>query len=144
MNGTHAGHFLVEMDGVTAIEATEVTGLKLTHEPFEIRTGNRAMPIYGRGKSKIEPVTLKHAKALNAAGREIFQYFSDYVNGLIVEKRNFRVIQLEEDGFTTHAVYDAVDCVPKEFSCDQKADGNEPAYYSVVLQPTDLFVDTNG
>lgn len=143
--GTHSGHFLVEMDGVSVIEATEVTGLKKVHEPVEIKTGNRAMPTYARGKSKAEPITLKHAFALNRSGREIFQYFNAYCAGLLTEKRSFRVIQLNEDGFSTHGVYELIDCVPKEFAIEgNKADGSDAAYYTVVLQPTDMFVDTDG
>lgn len=144
-NGTHSGHFLVEFDGVAVLEATEVTGIKKTHEPVEIKVGTRALPTYARGKSKIEPVTLKHAFALNRSGREIFNYFNAYCAGLTTEKRNFRVVQLHEDGLTTAGVYELYDCVPKEFAIEgNKADGNDPAYYTVVLQPSDLIVDTDG
>lgn len=144
MRGTHSGHFLVEMDGVTAIEATEVTGFKKTHEPVEIKTGNRPMPTYARGKSKVEPITLKHAIALNAAGREIVDYIQAYCAGQTVQKRNFRVIQLHEDGATIAAVYECYDCVPKEFAIEgNKADGSDAAYFTAVLQPEDVQFDLN-
>ncbi|HMU34481.1 MAG TPA: phage tail protein [Pyrinomonadaceae bacterium] len=142
MPGTHSGHFLVEMDGVAAIEATQVSGLKKTHEPAEIKTGTRPMPFYARGKSKCETVTMKHAVALNATGREIFRYFNDYCEGLTTEKRNFRVVQLAEDGAGIAGIYDCIDCVPKEFSVeDNKGDGSDAAFFNVVLQPTDLRID---
>ncbi|HEV7701064.1 MAG TPA: phage tail protein [Pyrinomonadaceae bacterium] len=145
MQGTHAGHFLVEFDGVAALEATEVTGVGLTHEPVEIKVGTRALPVYSRGKSKIEPVTIKHAVAINSSGRELSRYFQDYSQGLTTEKRSFRVIQLREDGFTPHSIHELIDCVPKSYKPgDNKADGADAAYFMVELQPSDIIADTDG
>jgi hypothetical protein len=133
------------MDGVAALEATEVSGIGLTHEPAEIMVGTRALPIYSRGKSKVEPVTIKHAFALNSSGRELAQYFADYVQGITTEKRSLRVIQLREDGFTPHSIHEMVDCVPKSYKPESnKADGKDAAYFTVELQPSDLFVETDG
>ena len=145
MNGTHGGHFLVEYDGVSALEATEVTGIEKEHEPFELKVGTRAMPVYGRGKSKVAPITFKHAFALNTSGREIFDYFNLYTQGLTTEKRNFRVIQLQEDGLTPHGEYDLIDCVPVKFKVeDSKADSKDAAFYTFTIQPTDLRILTDG
>lgn len=135
----------MEFDGVAALRATEVSGLGLTHEPFKIQTGDSPLPIHGRGKSQIEKVTMKHAFALNSAGRDIAQYFSDYVQGLTTEKRTFRVIQMREDGFTIHSIHELTDCVPVSYKPDSnKADGTDAAYFMIELQPTDMFVDTDG
>jgi phage tail-like protein len=144
-NGTHSGHFLVEYDGVAALEASEVTGIEKETEPFEIKRGNKSMPIYGRGKSKVSPVTFKHALAINSSGAEVFQYFDDYTNGLTTEKRNFRIVQLAEDGFTPQGVYEFINTVPTKFKMeDNKADGKDAAMYSFTLQPEDLVIDTDG
>lgn len=144
-NGTSSAHFLVEFDGVAALEASEFSGINKKHEPVEIMLGNRAMPVYARGKSKMEAVTLKHAIALNAAGRELFQYFDDYTNGFVVEKRNLRVVQLTEDGFGTAAIMDLIDCIPMEFMHEgNKADSKDAAYFTIKLQPSDLVIVTEG
>lgn len=144
-NGTSSAHFLVEFDGVSSLEASEVSGINKKHEPVEIMTGNRSMPIYARGKSKMEPVTLKHAMALNASGRELFDYFDNYTSGIVVEKRNLRVVQLGEDGFSTVAVTDLIDCVPTEFMIEgNKADSKDAAYFTVKLQPSDVIIVTEG
>jgi phage tail-like protein len=145
MPGVHQGSFLVEMDGVAALRATKVTGLKKTHEPFELQVGDSELTEYGRGKSKVEAVTIQHAFAINASGREVFQYFDDYCRGITTEKRSMRVVQLHEDGFTDQGVYELIDCVPKEFSpSDSDATGKDPAYWNIVLQPTDMYVLTDG
>ncbi len=57
--GVSAGYFIVELDGVAAMEASEVNGVKAAMEPFELNVGTRDAPIYGRGKRKMEPVTVK-------------------------------------------------------------------------------------
>ena len=137
--GVHSGFFLVELDGVTALEATEVSGIQLTHEPTEIPVGTREKPIYSRGKSKVEPVTVKHAKSLNNSGREIFQWFNDFHRGLAVERRNLRVVQLSEDGKTPLETTDLIDCLPTKFKDEgNKADGKDAAYFSFEVQPSDI------
>lgn len=144
-NGTASSHFLVEFDGIASLEASEVSGINKKHEPVEIMTGNRSMPFYARGKSKMEPVTIKHAMAINASGRELFQYFDDYTTFGNAEKRNLRVVQLGEDGFSTVAVIDLIDCIPTEFMVEgNKADSKDAAYFTVKLQPSDCIIVTEG
>jgi phage tail-like protein len=134
----HQGNFLVEIDGVTALEATECTGGDLKHEPVEMSVGTREKPIYGRGKSKIEPVKLKHAKALNNSGAEIYQWFNDFHRGIAVDRRNLRVIQLDEQNTPVEST-DYIDCIPTNFTpVDHKADGKDAAYFSAEFQPSDI------
>src|SRR5882672_2355373 len=96
--GLSAGYFLVEIDGVTVLEATEVTGMELDHEGFSFEVGTRFFPINGRGKGKINPLTIKHARALNNSDSEIYQWVSDFVRGIAVVRKNVRIIQFDEDG----------------------------------------------
>lgn len=143
--GTSAGRYLVEMDGVSICRASEVSGLGLKHEPFKIPVGDRANPIIGRSNYEANDITVKHAFALNKTGREVFAYFKNYVKGLTVEKRTFRLIQLDEDGRGVVAVWEASECVPLEFNQEQnKGDSNDAAYFTFKLKPTDLDLITEG
>ena len=102
--GTSSGRFLIEIDGVTSAEASEVSGIGIKHEPFKIAIGAQANPILGRSNYECEEVTMKHAYALNSTGNEVFAWFGDYIKGYTTDKLNMRLIQLSEDGFGTAAI----------------------------------------
>lgn len=143
--GTSSGRYLVEIDGVSACRASEVSGIGLKHEPFKIPVGDRANPILGRSNYEANEVTIKHAYALNRTGRELFAYFGAYVKGLTVEKRTVRLIQLDEDGFGTVAVWELSECVPTEFTQENnKGDSNDAAYFTIKFKPTDADLVTEG
>lgn len=138
MAGTSNAHFLVEVDGVSALEASEVEIGGVKHEPFKLMVGNRPNPYLGRNKYEVEEVKIKAAYALNAQGEELFQNFQDYISGFNVSKLNMRVIQLGEDGFSTVAIHDFIECVPTSFQPDgKKADSKDAAYFSIGFKPTD-------
>ena len=63
--GTSTGRYLIEMDGVAAVRSSEVSGVGLDHQPFELFESNRPNPRLGRGHYKIGEIRVKHAVALN-------------------------------------------------------------------------------
>lgn len=137
--GTSESRYLFEFDGVTSLQATEVTGLAKDHTPFELYTSNRPNPRLGRGNYKIGDLTVKHASALNASGDEIFKWIEDFVNGFDVSKRSGRLIILDEDGQTPIDVWELQECIPKKFEIDSHtAGGNNPSFFRFVIQPTNF------
>lgn len=139
MPGASAGYYLFEMDGVSFARASEVSGIGLKHEHFEIGVGDQANPIIGRGKYKPQEVTVKHAHALNETANEIFSWFGDYIRGYRTDKPTMRLIQLDEDGFGTLAIWEMIECVPTEFSQDtNKGDQKDAAYFNFKFMPTDV------
>lgn len=139
-DGTSAGRFIFEMDGVAACRASEVSGVGVKHEPFKIGVGDQANPILGRGNFECEEVTVKHAHALNSAGGEIFNWFGDYIRGDRTDKLSMRLIQLGEDGKQTEAVWELVDCAPTAFSQEtNKGDSSDASYFTLKFKPSDLF-----
>ena len=139
--GTSSGFYMFEMDGVAAAEASEVSGIGLKHEVFKIGVGNQAYPYLGRSKYECNEVTVKHAHALNNAGKQMFQYFDDYINGVRTDKINIRLIQLGEDGFKTEATWQMEECVPTEFMQEtNKGDSNDAAYVTFKFKPTRAFM----
>lgn len=135
---TSNGHFLVEIDGVTVIEATEFELGSVDHEPFELPVGNRPNPILGRAKYKVGECKLKQAYALNNEGIELFAYFKNYCSGITTEKRGIRVVQLAEDGFTPIGIHQFIECVPTKWQPEgKKADSKDASYFSISFRPTD-------
>ena len=138
-NGTASRSYLVEMDGVSAMEASEVSGIGIKAEPFKINVGNRPNPILGRAGYEPEEVTVKHAHALNSTGQEIFSWFRGFLKGDRTDKISFRLVQLAENGTSTVAVWDLTECVPTGFMQEgNKADSNDAAYFTLKFKPTDV------
>jgi len=139
--GTSEGRYLFEFDGVTAIRATEVSGLKKTHEEFELYESNRPNPHIGRGHFKVEAVKVKHGHALNSTGQEVFKWMDDFVRGFSVERRGGRLIVLDEDGLTPIAVYEMTLCVPISFEPEtHSAGGKNASFFDFSIRPEDLFL----
>lgn len=139
--GTSSGRFLVEMDGVSAMRASEVSGIGIKHEPYKIAVGDQANPILGRSNYEGDEVTLKHAYALNSTGQEIFSWFTAYVKGDRIDKPSFRLIQLAENGYGTVAVWNLSECVPTQLTHENnKGDSNDAAYFTLKFKPTDVEV----
>lgn len=135
---TGNGHYLIEVDGVSVCQASEIETGGVKHEPFKIFVGNRAFPFLGRAKSEVEEVKIKQAYALNNEGREFARMFQDYVRGTNVGKVNIRVVTLGEDGFSVVATDDYIDCVPTMFTPEgKKGDSKDGAYFSVGFKPSD-------
>ena len=145
MQGTSSGRFLIEIDGVTSADASEVSGIGIKHEPFKIAIGAQANPILGRSNYECEEVTMKHAYALNSTGNEVFAWFGDYIKGYTTDKLNMRLIQLSEDGFGTAAIWEMLECVPTMMMQEtNKGDSNDAAYFTLKFKPTDAYLITDG
>jgi hypothetical protein len=139
---TSNGHFLVEVEGVAAIEASEFDIGGVKHEAFKIMVGNRPNGILGRGKFDVGDCKLKNAYALNGEGKQLFKYFREYTLGITTEKRNIRVIQLDEDGYTAVGIHHFIECVPTEYQPEgKKADSKDAAYFTISFKPTDYEED---
>ena len=139
--GTSSGYYILEMDGVSAAEASEVSGIGNKHEVFKIGVGNRPNPYIGRSKFEPNEVTVKHAHAMGSTGQEMFQWFDDYIRGFRTDKINIRLIQLGEDGFKTEVVWEMEECVPTEFMQEtNKGDSNDAAYFTLKFKPTDCYM----
>jgi phage tail-like protein len=139
MLGTSEARYLIEIDGITAIESSEASGLKKTHEEFELSVSNRPNPILGRGNFKVEALTIKHAHALNSVGEEYFEWFEGYIHGVNVEKRSARLIILEQNGDTPTAIYELIDCVPLTLEPQtHTAGGRNASYFNFSIRPEDM------
>lgn len=139
MRGTSNARWLLELDGITVMQAAEVNGLSFEHTPFELEESNRPMPRLGRGNYKVNEVTIKHGTFLNGTGSEFWTWLSDFARGINIERRTFRFIRLDETGDTPVENWECYDCVPTKFQPENgKALDNAAAYFSLSLRPEDL------
>lgn len=137
--GTSEGRYLVEIDGVTAVRATEVSGLKLQHDAFELHEGNKPNPSVGRGNFKVPEITVKHAHALNETGTEVMQWLQDFIRGVDLTRRGMRMIVLDEDGISPVSTYELQDCVPCDYTVEtHSGGGNNPSFFSFMIRPEDM------
>ena len=136
--GASAQYFTVEVDGVTAVRASEVSGLKIDHTEVKFYEGNRPNPHIVRGHFEVGAVTFKHAQALNQAGTELMQWLQDFIRGIVTDRRGMRVIQFDEDGIVPIYTYELLKCVPKSFEQDQLQGGSTNAsMFTFVVAPED-------
>lgn len=142
-HGTSAGRFIFEFDGVSAIRATEVTGVGKTHEEFELYESNRPNPHIGRGHFKCDKIRVKHAHALNQTGQEVFGWFDRFVQtGDSVERRGGRLLVLDEDGLSPVATYQLEQCIPISFAADtQSAGGKDANFFNFEIRPEDMKLE---
>jgi len=138
-NGTSEGRYLFEFDGVSAVRSSEVSGVKITHEEFELYESNRPNPHLGRGHYKVDTINVKHAHALNSTGQEVFQWMSDFIRGDNVERRGARLIVLDEDGQTPVDIYELLQCVPISFAAETHTGGGKNAsMFTFAIRATDM------
>jgi len=137
--GTHEGRYLLELDGVAAVSASEVTMPGKEHSPVEIYVGNQRNPILVGGNFKISDLTFKHASALNEAGRELFAWLNDFLSGIDMSRRGARFIVMDEAGETPLDEYDLIECVPVSFKPEtHSAAGTGASMFTFALRPTDM------
>ena len=137
--GTSAGRYLFEFEGITAVRASDVSGIKKTHEEFEIYESNRPNPIIGRGHFKCDTISVKHAHALNSAGEEFFRWMQDFITGTNVERRGGRCIELDEDGLTPVNTWELFECIPISIEQESNTAGSKDgSYFKFAIRPTDL------
>lgn len=138
MQGIANAHYLVEVDGVAAVMASEVEIGGVKHEPFKINVGNRPNPILGRSTYEVEEVKIKNAYALNNEGESLFRMFETYILGTSVTKINMRVVALDQDGKTPVKTHEFIDCVPTMFQPEnRKGDSKDAAYFTISFKPED-------
>jgi hypothetical protein len=137
--GTTEGNYLIEIDGITAVRAMNVSGGGLNQTPTLVPEGNKPNPNVVRGTYEIAEVTVKQATALNDTGREFFAWLFDFCKGFTTERRGARLIELDEDGLTPVHIIDWIDCVPTSFDPDDRAArGNNQASFSFKFKPEDI------
>lgn len=131
--------FIIEMDGVAVMEASKVSEAKLKHNHVLIHTGTREKPYKRRGKSEVAPVTVTHARFISGVGSSVFQWFNDFTRGISVERRNMRIVKMDEDGQTPVETTDLIDCVPGEFNQDEMdGEGKSEPTFSFSVEPEDF------
>jgi len=137
--GTHENRYVIEVDGVAAIAASDMTPPSKDHTPVELYVGNNPLPVLSRGNSKIGDFSFKHAHALNQAGAELFQWIDDYVGGLDTTKRNARIVVFDEDGEAIVDEYELQECVPTSYKPEShSASGNNASMFSFSLRPSNM------
>jgi hypothetical protein len=140
--GTSEARYIIEMDGVPVLTATEVSGLTKKHTPAKFNVSNQPFPNFPRGNYEIEPVKVKHAHALNSAGSSVFTWYDLFVNGFDVQRITFRFIVLDEDGETPIATYECTNCSPTDFGPDtHNADGKNASFFNFAVQPQNMTYD---
>jgi len=133
--------FLVEIDGVTGIVATETTPPGFKHTPVKYQPGNQHKPIHLRGNSEVEEMTFKHARAVNGVGLQLVQWLQDFASGDAVEPRTVRFITMDEAGRNPVETWQLRDCVPTMFKPDSgSGTGTNVATFSFSLQPDDVVL----
>jgi hypothetical protein len=134
---THENRYQLEMDGVTVLQASECKIGAKEHTPFELYLGNQPNPELGRGNSKVNETTFKHATGLGEAANELSRWYDDYVDGVDVTKRGARLIVFDETGTTPIDTYEMQDCVPTKFELENhSASGTNASMFTFGLRPT--------
>jgi phage tail-like protein len=139
------GNFLIELDGVPVLMASEVNGLRLDHTVTVTRVGNRPGPIKSRGHFDVDDVTVKHAHAVpgaEQAAAAVWAWFRSVTLGIgLVERRTLRVVVMDETGRTPERYYDLINCLPRTFGEDtHTAGGNNPATFTFSVAPDDMIL----
>lgn len=138
MEGTNVGRFLLELDGVVSIRATECTPPEKTHTVTKLWESNKPNPNLVRGNWEINDVTFKHAYGINNAAGAVFDWLNEFCNGDSVERRNCRLILLDEAGLTPIKTYEMERCVPVNFKPEGlNASGADATMFTFSLRPED-------
>ena len=139
--GTNEGGFIIELDGVSSIRAMNVSGGAINHTPTLINEGNRPNPTVTRGNYEIDELTINQASALNDTGLEFYQWLRDFLDGLVVEPRTFRLVVLDEDGSSPVEIWEYLDVIPTSLQPnDRAARGQNPAAFTFKVKPSDAIL----
>lgn len=135
------GKYLVELDGVSQLRSSKVTGPGLEHEPGSVYEGNKNTPTLVPGNFKPSEVTVTHAHAVDEnAAAEVAQWIQGYKAGVDLEPRTMRVIQLDPAGVSPVFTSEYIGCVPKTFKQeDSDAASNEAAMFSFSVMAEDMI-----
>ncbi len=130
--------FMLEIDGVATLVATDATPPGFKHTPGKYQPGNQPNPIHVRGNYEIEEFTFKHARAVGVQGRELVRWLMDFARGIIVVKRTMRFITLDETGRRPVEVWECRDCTPTMYKPDEASGpSNDIGVFSFSAQPDD-------
>jgi phage tail-like protein len=135
------GKYLIELDGITQLRASKITGPGLEHEPGTIYEGNKNTPTLVPGTFKPTEVTVTHAHAVGEnAASQVSDWIQAYKDGLDLEPRTMRVITLDPAGFSPVFTSEYIGCVPKSFKQeDYDAASNEGAQFSFSVMAEDMI-----
>jgi hypothetical protein len=138
MPPTSVNRYILEIDGVPAVAATEATPPGFKQTPGKYQPGNQPNPTHFRGNFEIEEMTFKHARGIGQAGRELVRWLIDYSRGLAVQKRSLRFITMDETGRSPLETWECLDCVPTMYKPEQgTGTGTDVATFTFSLQPDD-------
>jgi len=140
--GTWEGRYIIEMDGVPVIQATEFSGGVWKHTPAKFTPSNQFYPNLPRGTAEVEEVKVKHATALNSAGSNVWEWWIFFVAGIDVQRITFRFIVLDEDGETPIATFTYMNCSPGDFGPDpHNAGGQNASFFNFSIKPETMSYD---
>lgn len=132
------GRYILEIDGMPAIVATEVTPPGKKHTPVKYQPGNEAKPLHIRGNYEVEEMTFKHARFVGQVGADLERWLDDWATGNFIVPLNARFVTLDEAGRTPMETWELLDCVPTMYKPDQSSGaGTNVATFSFSLQPND-------
>ncbi len=137
--GTHENRYLIEIDGIGQIQASEVTMPAKDHTPAELYVGNQPNPILLRGNFKVEDLTIKHASALGQTRQQFSDWLDAFAIGADLQRRTARMIVLDEDGVTPVDEYELQNCVPRSFKLEtHSASGTGASMFTIGLRPENM------
>jgi hypothetical protein len=132
------GRYILEIDGIPAIAATEATPPGKKHTAVKYQPGNQPNPIHIRGNYEIEECSFKHARVIGQVGNALVAWLDAFASGDFVELKNARFITLDESGRTPMETWELIDCVPTMYKPDNVSGaGTNVATFSFSLQPTE-------
>jgi hypothetical protein len=132
--GTHENRYLIEIDGIGQIRASEVTMPGKEHTPVELYVGNQKNPLLLLGNFKVEALTIKHASALNETRSQYSQWLDDFLAGIDLQRRTARMVVTDEDGVTP-----VEECVPTSFKLEtHSASGTGASMFTIGLRPENM------
>lgn len=132
------GRFILEIDGIRAVVATEATPPGYKHTAVKYQPGNQSMPIHVRGNSEIEECSFKHARGIGQVGQQLVAWLRAFASGAVVERRNARFITMDETGRTPIETWELIGCVPTMYKPETSSGtGTNVASFTFSLQPSD-------
>ncbi|OLE54590.1 MAG: hypothetical protein AUG51_07340 [Acidobacteria bacterium 13_1_20CM_3_53_8] len=131
--------FLIEIDGVTGIVATDATPGGVKHTPVKYKPGNARKSIHLPGDHEFEEFSFKHAEIINDVGRQLLQWLLDYSRGVNVTPRTLRRLRMDESGITPVETLELRDCIPTMYKPESSSGtGTGVASFSFSVQPDDI------
>ena len=134
-HGTHENRYILEIDGFDQILSSECTMGDKEHTPFELMVGNNPDAMLGRGTRKTADTTFKHAHGLNNVAQAFSQWLDDFADGVDLERRNGRMIVMDEDGVTPMNEYELQQIIPRTFKPEtHSASGTGASMFTCAIR----------